>query len=137
MEQDNRIPPPKQILRGVLDALINAKLSSRQAAALIQCSDSPATMGEIAKACGFSTAAATGMVDTLEKRGLVRRHTGTDRRSVKVSATPDGQAAISGLTPKRINQILFVSYPPDPPTPPNSLSNPPTNSLSTTPPHYV
>ncbi len=75
MEQDNRIPLPKQILRRVLDSLINAKLSSRQTAALIQCSDSPATMGEIARACGFSTAAATGMVDTLEKRGLVLRGT--------------------------------------------------------------
>ncbi len=118
MEQDNRIPLPKQILRRVLDSLINAKLSSRQTAALIQCSDSPATMGEIARACGFSTAAATGMVDTLEKRGLVLRQTGTDRRSVKVSATPAGQAAIYSITLKLTNQ-------------------PPPNSLSTTLPPFV
>src|SRR5215203_4055626 len=49
------------------------------------------TMTEIASKMGHTTAAATGLVDRLEKLALVRRvHASDDRRKVFVRPTPSG-----------------------------------------------
>lgn len=49
------------------------------------------TMSEIARKMGHSTAAATGLVDRLEKLGYVQRlHSDEDRRKVIVRITPQG-----------------------------------------------
>ena len=49
------------------------------------------TMTDIARKMGHSTAAATGLVDRLEKLGYMERaHAVDDRRKVLVSITPKG-----------------------------------------------
>src|SRR6188508_3286020 len=56
------------------------------------------TMSDIAKKMGHSTAAATGLVDRLEKLGYVERmHAADDRRKVLVRITPKGLDLVSKL----------------------------------------
>ncbi len=53
------------------------------------------TMSEIAKAMSHTTAAATGLIDRLEKMGFVQRaHASDDRRKVEVQITDRGQALV-------------------------------------------
>ena len=54
----------------------------------------PQPMGILADELDVSVASATGIVDRMEKRGLVaRERDASDRRVVTVHATPDGLAA--------------------------------------------
>ncbi len=56
------------------------------------------TMTDIANKMGHSTAAATGLVDRLEKLGYVERvHAAEDRRKVMVQITKKGQQMVSRL----------------------------------------
>lgn len=57
---------------------------------------SPLTMTEIAKRMNHTTAAATGLVDRLEKLDFARRETGTkDRRKVFVQLTAKGSDLVA------------------------------------------
>src|SRR5512142_2100281 len=57
--------------------------------------DGPISMSAVAEALDVSIASATGIVDRMEKRGLVeRRHATEDRRVVEVHPTPQGLAVI-------------------------------------------
>src|SRR5438067_11582844 len=54
------------------------------------------TMSEIAGKMGHTTAAATGLVDRLEKLGYVARsHSSEDRRKIKVRITTAGKALVA------------------------------------------
>ncbi|HEV7867352.1 MAG TPA: MarR family transcriptional regulator [Chthoniobacteraceae bacterium] len=54
------------------------------------------TMSEIAQRMGHTTAAATGLVDRLEKSGHVRRtHAKDDRRKILVHVTPSGASLVT------------------------------------------
>ena len=56
------------------------------------------TMTDISKKMGHSTAAATGLVDRLEKRGYVQRlHAADDRRKVMVQITRKGIEMVTRL----------------------------------------
>lgn len=56
------------------------------------------TMSAIAKKMGHSTAAATGLVDRLEKLGFVERvHAAEDRRKIMVRITKSGSAIVSTM----------------------------------------
>jgi len=56
------------------------------------------TMSDIARKMGHSTAAATGLVDRLEKLGYVqRRHAADDRRKVLVKITGKGEQLVTHL----------------------------------------
>jgi len=56
------------------------------------------TMSAIAKKMGHSTAAATGLVDRLEKLNFVERvHAAEDRRKIMVRITPDGSAIVATM----------------------------------------
>lgn len=56
------------------------------------------TMSDIAKKMGHSTAAATGLVDRLEKLGYVERiHAAEDRRKIMVQITQKGVGLVSKL----------------------------------------
>lgn len=56
------------------------------------------TMSDIAKKMGHSTAAATGLVDRLEKLGYVERiHAAEDRRKIMVRITPKGVELVSHM----------------------------------------
>jgi len=56
------------------------------------------TMSDIARKMGHSTAAATGLVDRLEKLGyVVRLHAEEDRRKIMVRITDEGQALVGRM----------------------------------------
>jgi len=64
------------------------------------------TMTDIARKMGHSTAAATGLVDRLEKLGLMERtHAVNDRRKVLVRITSRGIELVSRLRDELQNQI--------------------------------
>ena len=56
------------------------------------------TMSDIAKKMGHSTAAATGLVDRLEKLGYVERvHAAEDRRKIMVRITQEGVELVAQM----------------------------------------
>ncbi|MFI6511090.1 MarR family winged helix-turn-helix transcriptional regulator [Streptosporangium sp. NPDC050855] len=60
--------------------------------------DEGLTIGDLARSAGVSSRNVTGLVDTLERDGLVRRVPGRrDRRSVLVRITPAGRAWIDAF----------------------------------------
>ena len=65
------------------------------------------TMTEIAKKMGHTTAAATGLVDRLEKLGHVERgHAKNDRRKILVKITPSGEGIVSEVRDDMIVNLL-------------------------------
>lgn len=67
------------------------------------------TMTDISKKMGHSTAAATGLVDRLEKLGYVQRlHAADDRRKVMVQITRKGIELVSRLRNAIANNISEV-----------------------------
>jgi DNA-binding MarR family transcriptional regulator len=65
------------------------------------------TMSEIAQRMGHTTAAATGLVDRLEKLGLARRaHASEDRRKVFVQPTAEGCSVVSAVRDDMIANLL-------------------------------
>ena len=65
----------------------------------------PLTPGEITPQLVATSATVTGLIDTLEARGLVvRRAHPTDRRSVLVAITPHGRALLDELVPQLIER---------------------------------
>jgi DNA-binding MarR family transcriptional regulator len=74
-------------------------LSSGAVDLLLQLSTGdPASVGELARTAGVSSRNATGLVDTLERAGLVRRTPDPDdRRSVLVTVTEAGQDWVTGF----------------------------------------
>jgi DNA-binding MarR family transcriptional regulator len=70
------------------------------------------TMSEIAQRMGHTTAAATGLVDRLEKLGHVRRvHAKDDRRKIEVQITGSGMTLVSEVRDDMVsNLIRFMGY---------------------------
>lgn len=67
----------------------------------------PLTMTEVAKRMRHTTAAATGLVDRLEKLGLVRRQQGPDdRRKVLAIITPKGVALVHQIRQDMVQNLL-------------------------------
>jgi DNA-binding MarR family transcriptional regulator len=65
------------------------------------------TMTEIAKKMGHTTAAATGLVDRLEKLGHVQRgHAANDRRKILVKITPSGEKIVSEVHDDMVANLL-------------------------------
>jgi DNA-binding MarR family transcriptional regulator len=65
------------------------------------------TMTEIASKMGHTTAAATGLVDRLEKLGLVLRvHAQEDRRKVFVRPTPEGCALVASVRSDMVENLM-------------------------------
>jgi DNA-binding MarR family transcriptional regulator len=57
--------------------------------------DADVSAGQLARAADLHPATVTAMLDLLEEEGVVtRRRSATDRRSVLVALTPDGQALL-------------------------------------------
>ncbi|CAN5907947.1 MarR family transcriptional regulator [soil metagenome] len=71
------------------------------------------TMTDIARKMGHSTAAATGLVDRLEKLGYVERmHAAEDRRKVMVSITTKGMELVGklrGALQERVAEAMHES----------------------------
>jgi DNA-binding MarR family transcriptional regulator len=63
----------------------------------------PLTLGELAAAEGVRSATMTGIVNGLERAGLVRRRPhGTDRRAIHVEATAAGRRLLERARARRI-----------------------------------
>jgi DNA-binding MarR family transcriptional regulator len=64
--------------------------------------EGPQSMGGLAEALDVSVASATGIVNRMERRGLVERERGeVDRRLILVSLTPAGAAVFSEMSARR------------------------------------
>jgi DNA-binding MarR family transcriptional regulator len=67
----------------------------------------PMTMSKTAQLMKHTTAAATGLVDRLEKLSLIRRQQGpTDRRKVMVVITEKGHAMVQEIRQDMIQNLL-------------------------------
>lgn len=74
------------------------------------------TMSQIAERMGHTTAAATGLVDRLEKLKLVvRAHDLQDRRKIYVQPTPEGCAVVASVRDDMVCNLLqmMASLEPD------------------------
>ncbi len=67
------------------------ELTATQSRLLCVLTDGPQTMGQLAGTLGVEKAAMTGLIDRIERRGLVERVTGTDRRSFHIRLTHSGE----------------------------------------------
>ncbi len=73
------------------------------------------SMSEIAQRMGHTTAAATGLVDRLEKLGhLKRTHGKEDRRKILVQATASGAALVAEVRDDMISNLLKMMAALDP-----------------------
>ncbi len=71
--------------------------------------EGPLSMRRLAEAMDVSDASATGIVDRMEKRGLVERRHGTDdRRQVLVHPTPAGAQVFSDMAAHRRSALAKV-----------------------------
>src|SRR6202047_1298051 len=67
------------------------------------------TMSGIASKMGHTTAAATGLVDRLEKLGYVQRsHALDDRRKVMVRITKKGSDLVAGIRKDMVEKIMTL-----------------------------
>jgi DNA-binding MarR family transcriptional regulator len=67
------------------------------------------TMSDIAKKMGHSTAAATGLVDRLEKLSYVERiHAAEDRRKIMVRITQKGTELVSRMRKEIANDLASI-----------------------------
>src|ERR1700674_1781485 len=67
------------------------------------------TMSGIASKMGHTTAAATGLVDRLEKLGYVERsHALDDRRKVMVKITQKGSSLVAEIRRDMVNKIITI-----------------------------
>jgi DNA-binding MarR family transcriptional regulator len=67
------------------------------------------TMSDIAKKMGHSTAAATGLVDRIEKLGYVERlHAAEDRRKIMVRITTKGVELVSRMRKEIANDLAGI-----------------------------
>jgi len=63
-------------------------------------------MTEIAAKMGHTTAAATGLVDRLEKLGYAKRmHASDDRRKIEVKITPAGLCLVAQIREDMVNGL--------------------------------
>lgn len=68
--------------------------------------DGPRSMGDLAEALDVSVASATGIVDRMERRGLVERiRDADDRRVIMVSLTPTGSVVFADMRAKRRERL--------------------------------
>jgi DNA-binding MarR family transcriptional regulator len=71
--------------------------------------EGPLSMRRLAEAMDVSDASATGIVDRMEKRGLVERRHGTDdRRKVLVHPTPAGTQVFSDMAAHRRSALAKI-----------------------------
>lgn len=71
--------------------------------------DGPLTQREVAERCYVTPATVTGVVDTLEREGLVERErSDEDRRLVRVRITPEGRERLAGTKREAQRQMAKV-----------------------------
>jgi DNA-binding MarR family transcriptional regulator len=72
----------------------------------------PQTPADLAGKAGVTRATITGLVDTLERDGLVKReHDSGDRRMMLVHLTPKGHAALRDILPGHFKRMAALMAP--------------------------
>jgi DNA-binding MarR family transcriptional regulator len=72
----------------------------------------PQTPADIAEKAGVTRATITGLIDTLERDGLVtRKHDSGDRRMMLIHLTPKGHAALERILPAHFKQMAAQMAP--------------------------
>ncbi|HEY4989423.1 MAG TPA: MarR family transcriptional regulator [Opitutaceae bacterium] len=72
----------------------------------------PQTPADLAEMAGVTRATMTGLVDTLERDGLVtRRHDSGDRRMMLIHLTPKGHATLREILPGHFKQMAAQMAP--------------------------
>jgi DNA-binding MarR family transcriptional regulator len=72
----------------------------------------PRTPAELADLAGVARATMTGLIDTLERDGLVKREPDPiDRRMMSVNLTPCGQEVLRGVLPEYFQRIAALLRP--------------------------
>jgi DNA-binding MarR family transcriptional regulator len=86
-----------------------------RAARLLGCDENvagPRTPAELADAAGVTRATMTGLIDTLERDGFVKREPDTnDRRMMSVRLTPAGEKFLIGFLPRHFQTIATLMSP--------------------------
>jgi DNA-binding MarR family transcriptional regulator len=76
------------------------------------CSPTPRTPAELADAAGVTRATMTGLIDTLERDGLVRREPDPDdRRMMSVRLTPKAEAYLQQMLPGHFQTMAKLMAP--------------------------
>ena len=79
---------------------------------LNRCADNPSTPAELAEEAGVTRATMTGLIDTLEKDGIVSRTADShDRRTVLVHLTKPGRALIERMLPDYFDCVSKIMEP--------------------------
>jgi DNA-binding MarR family transcriptional regulator len=93
-----RTPLDPRITRAC-HVLLQHRISPQQAVILSACaSDAPPTMTVLSTLCCVTTAAMTGSIDRMVRRGWINReHSTDDRRSITLELTSLGAAVIAKL----------------------------------------
>ena len=82
---------------------------------LNRCSTEPSTPAELADQAGVTRGTMTGLIDTLEKDGVVRRETDPrDRRTVLVRLTEQGQQSLEQMLPDYFKCVARIMQPLNP-----------------------
>jgi DNA-binding MarR family transcriptional regulator/CheY-like chemotaxis protein len=105
----------RMILRTTDEHFAKLGISQSKLAVLIYLSCEPqlyASPSSLAKHCGVSRAAMTGLVDGLEEEGYVERYSHpSDRRSLMIKLTQKGQQFIDSIAPQdqyRLSELMSV-----------------------------
>ncbi len=97
---------------GVLMLLWGSSQRRGEAPAQSGCMAGPRTPAELADAAGVTRATMTGLVDTLERDGFVRREPDPDdRRMMSVRLTPKGEAFLHELLPTHFQIMAKLMAP--------------------------
>ncbi len=79
---------------------------------LNRCAGAPSTPAELAEEAGVTRATMTGLIDTLEKDGIVSRAAdATDRRTVLVAMTDSGRTLIENMLPDYFECVCEIMKP--------------------------
>jgi DNA-binding MarR family transcriptional regulator len=104
-------------LRSTLDrGLAPFDVTTQQATLLIRSASREATPHRLAAPLGTDTAGMTRLLDRLEAKGLLRRRSHpTDRRSIVIQLTADGEALVPHLTPvfESVTGLLLAGLSPE------------------------
>jgi DNA-binding MarR family transcriptional regulator len=72
----------------------------------------PLTPAQIADKIGVARATVTGVLDTLEKDGFVRRDPDpVDRRTINIFLTPEGVTFLEGVLPPYFSKVAEIMHP--------------------------
>ncbi|MEL7472812.1 MAG: MarR family transcriptional regulator [Planctomycetota bacterium] len=80
---------------------------------MLTCPDhGPATPSELADRCGVTRATMTGVLDALEREGLIERRPDVeDRRMLQISVTPSGEERLESILPVYFSSVRALMAP--------------------------